>query len=115
MNIEKWLAETLSSIKAADPSELMRKMEEYGLVEDDPDAFKGVHGILSQVSEAHKKHGSFVAESEHSTEWVDSPESVMMFSATPRNAASCGLYNIDLSSSLISCNTDWQLSMSQAA
>lgn len=109
MNIDKWLADTISSIKTADPSELMRKMEEYGLVEDDRDAFCGAQGILSQVSISHNKHGYFVAESEHMAELISSPESVV-FTVAPRKAASNSLY---INSSIH--NTDWQFSMSQAA
>lgn len=35
MDIQKWLKEQLEKIQNSDPSELMKKLEQYGLVESD--------------------------------------------------------------------------------
>ncbi|PAA95496.1 hypothetical protein [Serratia fonticola] len=112
MNIDKWLAETLLNIKGSDPEDLIRKMEEYGFIEDDPSRLS-IGTQFFQVNQSLVSNGVFSVQCDHITTWAESHKELVFTAASPKAAP--GSFEKELTSKLPSCNSDWQLSIGQAA
>lgn len=87
MNIDAWLEKTLNSIRSSDPKELMRKMEKYGLIEDEP-GFESKPMSLNEIRRFTVSYDdvSSSIQSENISVWIDDSNEAD-FNATPPQAA----------------------------